>query len=150
MWRFPAALCLLAFGLTAAGCGGDAPAAALAVGGLGGSGGHMWAAGQQGLMASAYDGVTLVPRATATPATLRALVCVDDQLAWAVGDAGTILATRDGGSTWSQQAAPAAGTLWAASFADAGRGYAVGEGGLVLRTTDAGATWIMLPSAGAP
>jgi photosystem II stability/assembly factor-like uncharacterized protein len=150
MWRLPAAVCLLAFGLTAAGCGGDAPAAGLAAGGLGGSGGHMWVAGQQGLMASAYDGVTLVPRATPTPATLRALVCVDDQLAWAVGDGGTILATRDGGSSWSPQAAPVTGTVWGASFADAGRGYAVGEGGVVLRTTDAGATWGVLTAAAAP
>jgi photosystem II stability/assembly factor-like uncharacterized protein len=148
MWRFPAALCLLACGLTAAGCGGDAPAAGAVAGGLGGSGGHMWAAGQQGLMASAYDGVTLVPRASATPATLRAMVCVDDQLAWAVGDGGTILSTRDGGSSWSAQVAPATGTLWGASFADAGRGYAVGDGGLVLRTTDAGATWTAIPVPG--
>jgi hypothetical protein len=77
---------------------------------------------------------------------LRALVSIDDQLAWAVGDGGTILATRDGGSTWALQPAPVASTLWAASFADAGRGYAVGEGGVVLRTVDAGATWTRLTS----
>jgi len=107
----------------------------------------MWAAGESGLMLSAYDGVTVSARPASGAATLRALVAVDDQLAWAVGDRGTILATRDGGSTWTPQLAPMVSTLWAASFADAGRGYAVGDGGAVLRTSDAGTTWARLPVA---
>jgi photosystem II stability/assembly factor-like uncharacterized protein len=105
----------------------------------------MWAAGQDGLMVSAFDGVTVVERPSLAGASLRAMVCVDDQLAWAVGDGGRIVATRDGGSTWSPEAAPVTGTLWGVSFVDAGRGYAVGDGGAVLRTIDAGATWTRLP-----
>jgi len=130
-------LLLAATGLGMAGCGGDASGAGPS------NGGHMWTAGEGGLLASAFDGVTLLERKPGGSAVLRALVAVDDQLAWAFGDAGTILSTRDGGATWTASAPPVATTLRSASFADAGRGYAVGDG-VVLRTVDAGATWARL------
>lgn len=137
MWR---AVCLVALaGAVGLGCGADAPAAGIA------NGGHMWAAGESGLMLSAFDGVTVSERQAPAGPSLRALVAVDDQLAWAVGDTGTILATRNGGASWTPQAATVDSTLWGAAFADAGRGYAVGDGAVILRTTDAGATWTRLP-----
>jgi photosystem II stability/assembly factor-like uncharacterized protein len=144
--RLPAvflALALAVPGLAAAGCGGDAPA----YGGGTSAGAHMLAVGASGLMLSAFDGVSVAERPAVTAASLRALVAIDDQLAWAVGDGGTILATRDRGATWAPQAAPVTSTLWGAAFADAGRGYAVGDAGVVLRTGDAGVTWTRLPLA---
>jgi photosystem II stability/assembly factor-like uncharacterized protein len=123
------------------GCGGDASAPTA----TGTVGGHMWAVGEAGLM-SADDGATLVARATPVASTLRTLLAVDDQLAWAFGDAGTILGTHDGGATWQVQPSPVATTLWAAAFADAGHGYAVGGGGVILRTQDAGRSWNLLTS----
>jgi photosystem II stability/assembly factor-like uncharacterized protein len=60
---------------------------------------------------------------------------------WAVGD-GRILATSDGGRTWTRQySGPAA--LYQVDFTDASDGWAVGAGAL-LRTTDGGATWTAL------
>jgi photosystem II stability/assembly factor-like uncharacterized protein len=132
-------------GLGMAGCGGDPSGTAPS------SGGHMWAAGESGLMLSAFDGVNLLERSRATATALRALVGVDDQLAWAFGDGGTILTTRDAGATWTAVTSPVGSALRGASFADAGRGYAVGDEGVVLRTTDAGVTWtrLAIPTRGA-
>lgn len=69
---------------------------------------------------------------------------------WAVGyDSNTtesvILATTNGGATWSQQAAYTSDTdLDAVHFANASEGWAVGgneNGSLVLVTANGGATW---------
>ncbi|MGH9223853.1 MAG: WD40/YVTN/BNR-like repeat-containing protein, partial [Acidimicrobiales bacterium] len=67
----------------------------------------------------------------------------------AVGTLGTIIATVDGGSTWSEQAASVKvdddgvkELLNAVSFPDPQRGYAVGLAGTILATSDGGATWV--------
>jgi photosystem II stability/assembly factor-like uncharacterized protein len=143
MWRFLTGALLTSLVAGTSGCG-DAALPTSGTGtttGSGPTGGHMWALGERGLMASAFDGVTIAERPAPAAATLHALVCVDDQLAWAVGEGGTILSTHNGGFTWQAQTSAASTTLWGAAFSDAGRGYAVGAGGLVLRTTDAGVHW---------
>jgi photosystem II stability/assembly factor-like uncharacterized protein len=56
-----------------------------------------------------------------------------------VGEGSTVLATRDGGSTWVTQHRAATGTLRDLHVSgDAMRGWAVGSGGAVLRTEDGG------------
>ena len=49
-------------------------------------------------------GITWESAATPLPAaerpTFRDVFFIDDQHGWVVGEEGTILATRDGGSTW--------------------------------------------------
>jgi hypothetical protein len=54
-----------------------------------------------------------------------------------------ILATEDGGATWTRQQVPAGvtATLRAVAFPAAGRGFAVGDEGMILATEDGGATW---------
>jgi photosystem II stability/assembly factor-like uncharacterized protein len=76
---------------------------------------------------------------------------------WAVGRRwinsttaeGSILATTNGGATWSVQSVPTgASDLQDVAFANASDGWAVGHsssttaGGIILATTDGGATWV--------
>ena len=60
---------------------------------------------------------------------------------WAVGDAGTLLSTSDGGKTWVQQASHTDNDLFDVRFVDEKTGWVVGEHGIVLKTTNAGHTW---------
>jgi photosystem II stability/assembly factor-like uncharacterized protein len=73
---------------------------------------------------------------------------------WAVGTRGpfaatptaTILASTDGGLTWTDQIPPTGQTLNGVWFISATTGWAVGESGTVIRTTDGGATWQVISS----
>lgn len=69
---------------------------------------------------------------------LDALQFVSASQGWAVG-AGRVLATSNGGQTWTRQYSGAA-ELDQVDFIDARHGWAAGTDSL-LRTTDGGATW---------
>jgi len=58
-----------------------------------------------------------------------------------VGEGGVILATTDGGATWSAQSSRTTEDLNDVTFSDATHGWAVGVWGAILATTDGGATW---------
>lgn len=60
---------------------------------------------------------------------------------WAVGGAGTILCTRDGGATWQPQDSGFEGFLAGVCALDRQRVWAAGAGGTILRTADGGHTW---------
>lgn len=81
-----------------------------------------------------------------TSNTLRSVDFFDPVRGWAVGDAGTILHTSNGGATWTQQPTGRTNTLNSVSFVSGSTGWAVGSGGLILRTTDVGATWTQQPT----
>jgi photosystem II stability/assembly factor-like uncharacterized protein len=77
---------------------------------------------------------------------------VDATHGWAVGRSSVIIATADGGRTWTQQlddslySPPAdfrgdVGPLFGVDFIDAARGWAVGKNGGILATTNGGASW---------
>jgi photosystem II stability/assembly factor-like uncharacterized protein len=73
---------------------------------------------------------------------------VDATHGWAVGSVGRtdatslILVTKDGGATWTRQAAGlASAALHGVWFVDGQHGWAVGDKGAILVTADAGATW---------
>jgi len=74
---------------------------------------------------------------------LTAVFFVDEKKGWAVGHDAQILASEDGGATWTLQfedterEAPLL-DLW---FKDANSGFAVGAYGALLATTDGGKTW---------
>src|SRR5581483_2458290 len=73
---------------------------------------------------------------------LNFVVCIDRLSVWAVGYAGSILHTADGGRTWQRQASGEdQQNLYSASFADAKVGWAVGSYGTILHTDDGGDTW---------
>jgi len=61
------------------------------------------------------------------------------QTAIAVGEAGTILRTMDGGATWTMQDSGTSASLGGVAFADPNVGAVVGQ--TILQTTDGGATW---------
>src|ERR1700687_2720927 len=66
---------------------------------------------------------------------------VDANSGTAVGDAGTILRTTDGGATWNRQTSGTIYALLGVSFVDANIGTAVGERGTILRTRNDGDSW---------
>ena len=53
---------------------------------------------------------------------------------------GTILATTNGGGTWTPQSSGTTNDLTAVDFLDASRGWAVGDQGTILATTNGGGT----------
>jgi photosystem II stability/assembly factor-like uncharacterized protein len=72
---------------------------------------------------------------TATPA-----------VGFAAGSGGTILVTKDGGSTWSTVSCPVSADLHSITFREPDSGYAVGANGTILRSTNKGASWVQQAS----
>jgi len=66
---------------------------------------------------------------------------VDDSRGWAVGQGGTVLATVDGGVSWTGQRSGTTLDLSQAVFPSALAGWLVSELGELLRTADGGASW---------
>jgi photosystem II stability/assembly factor-like uncharacterized protein len=58
-----------------------------------------------------------------------------------LGEAGTLLVSKDAGKTWSAAASPYKGSLFGGLVADDGAVIAFGLRGRIFRSTDAGATW---------
>ncbi|MBE0642739.1 MAG: hypothetical protein IH600_01535 [Bacteroidetes bacterium] len=76
--------------------------------------------------------------------TLRDLCFVDSRHGWAVGDAGTILHTTDGGENWSALARVTDESLCSVTFTDSAYGWVAGCRAM-LHTTDGGKNWSALP-----
>jgi photosystem II stability/assembly factor-like uncharacterized protein len=91
--------------------------------------------------ASTSAAVYTAPGVPAPVQPLNAVQFVSARQGWVTG-AGRILATSDGGRTWTAQYAGQA-KLYQVDFTDATRGWAVGPNAL-LRTTDGGRTWTQL------
>lgn len=74
---------------------------------------------------------------------LTAVFFLDARLGWAVGHDTTILATADGGETWTKQfsAPKEQRPLMDVLFLDAQHGIAVGAYGAYYETADGGRTW---------
>lgn len=78
-------------------------------------------------------------------ANLEAVFFATERLGWAVGEDGTILATGDGGKTWTPQTSGTKALLNSVHFtADGQRGWAVGAGGPIIATGDGGRLWSAL------
>ena len=69
------------------------------------SGANVWAVGRPGSVVfhSADHGATWEMHKTGQPVPLHAVYFLDDKRGWAAGELGTILATTDGGKTWTMQ-----------------------------------------------
>lgn len=91
-----------------------------------------------------------------TSAPLGAVDFGDATHAWAAGRWGTMLASADGGVTWTAQATPSdvsAIDLTGVSFIDAQKGWAVGTDSgsgesFFIKTTDGGTTWNLIDVIG--
>ena len=68
-------------------------------------------------------------------------VFVDDLRGWAVGEAGTLLATADGGASWQAQASGTELDLYRPAFVNAQVGWVAATNGELLKTRDGGTTW---------
>jgi photosystem II stability/assembly factor-like uncharacterized protein len=68
--------------------------------------------------------------------------------AYAPWSAGQIIATTDGGDSWSLLRVPASANLEDVAFPSTEVGYAVNSTGTVFRTADAGVSWSILSSGG--
>lgn len=124
----------------AAGAGGSA---GMPGGGAGGSGGSReWrsAVGERGALVRTFDGVRW-NLSYPTTHDLHAVTCVGNVIGWAVGDAGVVLHTRDGGESWQPLPSGADVALRAVRFVDARVGWAVGDRGVLLATEDGGQRW---------
>jgi photosystem II stability/assembly factor-like uncharacterized protein len=74
--------------------------------------------------------------------SLEALFFLDAQNGWAVGWAGTVLHTVDGGQKWQLVKIPGASwSLSSITFQDANHGWIVGFAGQLFQTSDGGKTW---------
>ena len=73
--------------------------------------------------------------------SLTDIYVFDQNTAIAVGHAGTIIKTTDGGITWSFQSIDTKNNLSSVHFIDANIGWTVGNSGSIFKTTDGGASW---------
>lgn len=108
------------------------------------AGGRIVAVGEHGIVLLSDDGVSY-RQAKHVPAssTLTAVYFADAEHGWAVGQWGVILATADGGETWTLQRSDTSidQPLFSVYFKDARHGWAVGLWSLLLETEDGGHTW---------
>ncbi len=77
---------------------------------------------------------------TPTGRTLWGVSFTNELVGIAVGDAGTIIRTTDGGTSWTAQSSGTRNHLYGVSIIGA-TGTTVGQSGTILRTTNSGAKW---------
>jgi photosystem II stability/assembly factor-like uncharacterized protein len=96
---------------------------------------------EQGTLWTTTDGgATWTSRNINATVPLRAMTFVDARNGVAVGDAGMVLGTEDGGRTWQPRESGTKEKLFDIVFA--GRnGWAAGMNGTIVATTDGGRTW---------
>ena len=108
------------------------------------AGNRVVAVGEHGYVVYSDDqGKTWQRGATPRRAMLTAVTFVDEKRGWAAGHDGQILATQNGGATWSEQRYKPDDKqpLFALRFTDRDHGVALGAYGLFLETADGGKTW---------
>lgn len=72
---------------------------------------------------------------------LNSVFFIDDSHGWAVGDNGTVIATKDGGKHWQRQSSNTGVWLNRVHFSDSRHGWAAGLYGSIIATTDGGQHW---------
>ncbi|KAB2968077.1 MAG: glycosyl hydrolase [Zoogloea sp.] len=109
------------------------------------AGSRLVAVGDHGTVILSDDGGKTFRQARQVPvrAMLNAVSFIDDRQGWAAGHRGVILATTDGGETWTlqRQDLDKDQPLFSVLFTDAQHGWACGLWSLLLRTDDGGKTW---------
>ena len=73
-----------------------------------------------------------------TGAHLQAVTFSDPTHGWAVADAGTVLATIDGGATWTSQSSGISEKTWGVALAGTPHGCAVSWGETIRATCEGG------------
>lgn len=75
---------------------------------------------------------------------------VSNQIGYAVGWAGTILKTSDGGQNWNQIKSGKLENFYSLTFLNPDTGLVVGAKGVIIKTKNGGFTWDTIYSGGAP
>ncbi len=93
------------------------------------------------MFAQSPDGGSLWNSSPDTQATIRNVSLVDSTSAYAVGDNGRIIFSKDYGATWQQETSPSANNLTGVASATFSDGFArivlaVGENGTILRKVE--------------
>ncbi|MDX6698391.1 MAG: phosphatidylinositol-3-phosphatase [Solirubrobacteraceae bacterium] len=73
---------------------------------------------------------------------LNAVACPTADACFAAGDGGAIVASSDGGESWSHRRSGTAAALRGISCPSAAACVAVGDGGAIVASPDAGNTWL--------
>jgi photosystem II stability/assembly factor-like uncharacterized protein len=81
------------------------------------------------------------PEGSGTTSTLYDIGCLTASRCFAVGDAGTLLATTDDGRTWHREASPTGAPLYRIACAPPASCYVIARPGTILVTHDAGTHW---------
>lgn len=104
-----------------------------------------WRVGPQGLI-QRFDGKrNWVTQTSGVETDLLDITFPSPSIGWAVGQAGTILRTTNGGITWSKIPSPTGDDLVRVTARDGLVARVVTRGGQVLATTDGGNSWSALP-----
>jgi photosystem II stability/assembly factor-like uncharacterized protein len=72
---------------------------------------------------------------------LNGVYAVDQNTVYAVGFAGTIIKTTDGGTSWIKQTSGVSTYILSVQFLDQNTGWVCGYQGMILKTTDGGTNW---------
>ncbi len=109
------------------------------------TGKHLIAVGDRGTVIVSNDGSNWAQVQTPVRSPLTAVSFADEQNGWIVGHDAVILATKDGGKTWTMQNfAPELEKPFLDVIAiDASNVLAFGAYGLLYKTSDGGTTWAM-------
>ncbi len=100
-----------------------------------------WVGGDAGMLLQfARRGASRRLRSAGSTAGLYGAVFTDAAHGMAVGAAGRVLRTADGGASWIDGSVPATGPLRAVAARGAAA-VAVGDAGAIARSTDGGASW---------
>ena len=87
------------------------------------------------------DGSWTWANAVPVGASLEDVSMASTTKGWAVGYAGTILTTNDGGASWSGQISGTYAPMHGIDSVSTSDAWAVGRGGLILHTIDGGSNW---------
>ncbi len=82
-------------------------------------------------------------QSSGTSEHLQSVCFVNDMTGWAVGYAGKILKTTNGGTNWFTQTSPTANPLQSVFFVSTTLGWAVGFDGDIISTGNGGDTWVL-------
>jgi photosystem II stability/assembly factor-like uncharacterized protein len=114
----------------------------------------VWLVGDQGTMFAVTAGGESSTYPLEEDEDLRAIACLGERTAWVVGDAGTVLRSRDAGQSWDALALPGMAEVdWTAlAVAEASVEpietlWLVGGEGAIAHTPDGGASWIFVDGA---
>ena len=73
--------------------------------------------------------------------SLNAVKLISEDVGWAVGHAGAILKTNDGGASWESKTSEIKSELIDVSFINVNIGWVIGANGIILKTTNGGTNW---------